>query len=454
VKPHHSFVTTVVALLLSSPAVAAPAPKVETFTLSNGLQVAFMRLDAAPVVAVQVWYHVGSKDEPRDRRGSAHMFEHIMFKGSTRVRAEDHSRFLNSVGGVVNAETQEDSTHYINLVPASYLDFTLQLESERMRNLLFRDDVIATERDVVKEEIRQQLNVPVTRGFWRFLASAYTKHPYAWTAAGKIDDLDATKPSELKKFYDTYYQPNNALIVVVGNSTLEQVKDAVTKQFGSIPAGPTPPRPSQASVEPEQTSMRREIAESSQLGLVIAGYKIPPAKHLDVYALQLASLIMGNGESSRLRARIKKIDATLKHAVGIDGGVQAQLREETGLWMMLGAYLNAADVDALEAAMFDEVARLVSSPPTANELRQAKNQIQASVVFSLENVTGMAEQIGHSWILTGDATAFMRDVNELEKVTAADIVRVTKQYLTNERATVLVMPPKGAVIQAAPAGGK
>jgi zinc protease len=454
VKPHHSFVTTVVALLLSSPAVAAPAPKVETFTLSNGLQVAFMRLDAAPVVAVQVWYHVGSKDEPRDRRGSAHMFEHIMFKGSTRVRAEDHARFLNSVGGVVNAETQEDSTHYINLVPASYLDFTLQLESERMRNLLFRDDVIATERDVVKEEIRQQLNVPVTRGFWRFLASAYTKHPYAWTAAGKIDDLDATKPSELKKFYDTYYQPNNALIVVVGNSTLEQVKDAVTKQFGSIPAGPTPPRPSQASVEPEQTSMRREIAESSQLGLVIAGYKIPPAKHLDVYALQLASLIMGNGESSRLRARIKKIDATLKHAVGIDGGVQAQLREETGLWMMLGAYLNAADVDALEAAMFDEVARLVSSPPTANELRQAKNQIQASVVFSLENVTGMAEQIGHSWILTGDATAFMRDVNELEKVTAADIVRVTKQYLTNERATVLVMPPKGAVIQAAPAGGK
>lgn len=429
-------------------------PKVETFALPNGLQVAFMRLDSAPVVAVQVWYHAGSKDEARDKRGSAHMFEHIMFKGTARVRPEDHARFLNSVGGTVNAATDEDATHYINLVPATYLDFTLELEAERMRNLLFRDSVIATEREVVKEEIRQQLNTPITRGFWRFLATAYTKHPYAWTAAGTITDLDNTKPADLKTFYDAYYQPNNALVVVVGNATLDEVKASVTKRFGSIAAGPTPPRPSLAAVEPEQTAKRREVAQASQLGLVIAGYKIPPAKHVDVYALQLASLIMGNGESSRLRARIKNPDAKLKRAIGIDGGVQAQLREEIGMWMMLGAYINPGDVDALEAAMFEEVTKLISSPPTADELRQAKNQIQASVTFSLENVTGMADQIGRSWILTGDAGAFMRDVAALEKVSAADVVRVTKQYLTPERATVLVIPPKTTVLDAAPAGAK
>ncbi len=432
----------------------AAQPKVETFALPNGLQVAFMRLDAAPVVAVQVWYHAGSKDEARDKRGSAHMFEHIMFKGTARVRPEDHARFINGVGGTVNATTDEDATHYINLVPATYLDFTLELEAERMRNLLFRDAVIATEREVVKEEIRQQLNTPITRGFWRFLATAYTKHPYAWTAAGTIADLDNTKPADLKTFYDAYYQPNNALVVVVGNATLDDVKASVTKRFGSIAAGPTPPRPSLAAVEPEQTAKRREVAQASQIGLVIAGYKIPPAKHVDVYALQLAALIMGNGESSRLRTRIKNPDPKLKRAFGIDGGVQAQLREETGMWMMLGAYINPADVEALEAAMFDEVAKLIRNPPTANELRQAKNQIQASVTFSLENVTGMAEQIGRSWILTGDAGAFMRDVAALEKVTAADVVRVTKQYLTTDRATVLVIPPKTAVLEAAPAGAK
>ncbi len=429
-------------------------PKVETFALPNGLQVAFMRLDSAPVVAVQVWYHAGSKDEARDKRGSAHMFEHIMFKGTARVRPEDHARFLNSVGGTVNAATDEDATHYINLVPATYLDFTLELEAERMRNLLFRDAVITTEREVVKEEIRQQLNTPITRGFWRFLATAYTKHPYAWTAAGTIADLDNTNPGDLKTFYDAYYQPNNALVVVVGNATLDEVKSSVTKRFGSIAAGPTPLRPSLAAVEPEQTAKRREVAQASQLGLVIAGYKIPPAKHVDVYALQLASLIMGNGESSRLRARIKNPDAKLKRAIGIDGGVQAQLREETGMWMMLGAYINPGDVDALEAAMFDEVTKLISNPPTADELRQAKNQIQASVTFSLENVTGMADQIGRSWILTGDAGAFLRDVAALEKVSAADVVRVTKQYLTPERATVLVIPPKTTVLDAAPAGAK
>lgn len=429
-------------------------PSVETFALPNGLQVAFMRLDSAPVVAVQIWYHAGSKDEARDRRGAAHMFEHIMFKGTTRVRPDDHARFLTSVGGTVNAATDEDATHYINLVPATYLDFTLELEAERMRNLVFRDAVITAEREVVKEEIRQQLNTPITRGFWRFLATAYTKHPYAWTAAGTIADLDNTKPADLKTFYDAYYQPNNALVVVVGNATLDAVKASVTKRFGSIAAGPPPPRPSRAAAEPEQTAKRREVAQASQLGLVVAGYKIPPAKHVDVYALQIAALIMGNGESSRLRARIKNPDAKLKRAIGIDGGVQAQLREETGMWMMLGAYINAGDVDALEAAMFEEVAKLISSPPTTNELRQAKNQIQASVTFSLENVTGMADQIGRSWILTGDAGAFMRDVAALEKVTAADVVRVTKQYLTTERATVLVIPPKTAVLDVAPTGAK
>src|SRR5690242_8758602 len=145
----------------------AHMPKVETFELSNGLKVAFLQVDSAPVVAVQIWYHAGSKDEPRDRRGSAHMFEHMMFKGTQHVRPEAHAQFLNGVGGYVNAQTDEDATHYIDTVPADYLDFAVELEAERMRNLMFRPDMIATEKEVVKEEIRQQENSPIAKGFLR-----------------------------------------------------------------------------------------------------------------------------------------------------------------------------------------------------------------------------------------------------------------------------------------------
>src|SRR3569623_2814854 len=197
-------VTAALALAMAAPA-SAGTPKIETVQLANGLKVAVMPIEGAPGVAVQVWYHAGSKDEPRDRRGSAHMFEHMMFKGTQHVRPEAHAQMLNGVGGYVNAAPDEDATHYIDTVPASYLDFTLHLEAERMRHLLFRPEMIATEKEVVKEAIRQRENSPIAKGFLKFLDVAYTKHPYAWTAGGTIKDLDATSPDDLKKFYDANY---------------------------------------------------------------------------------------------------------------------------------------------------------------------------------------------------------------------------------------------------------
>src|SRR5262245_7973198 len=176
-------VTAAVVLGFAAPAAAAPKgaiaqlPKVERFTLANGLQVAFLAIDTAPVVAVQVWYHAGAKDEPRDRRGSAHMFEHMMFKGSQHVRAEAHAQSISGIGGYVNAGTDEDATHYINTLPSDYLDYALRLEAERMHNLLFRKEMIDGEREVVKEEIREDENSPITKGFMRFLEIAFTKHP-------------------------------------------------------------------------------------------------------------------------------------------------------------------------------------------------------------------------------------------------------------------------------------
>jgi len=420
----------------------AHMPKVETFELSNGLKVAVLQVDSAPVVAVQVWYHAGSKDEPRDRRGSAHMFEHMMFKGTEHVRSEAHAQFLNGVGGYVNAQTDEDATHYIDTVPADYLDFAVQLEAERMRDLMFRPEMIATEKEVVKEEIRQQENSPVAKGYLRFLDIAYTKHPYAWTAAGTVKDLDATTPDDLKKFYDAYYQPNNAMLVVVGKTTVAQVKASAEKWFGKIPKGAEPPRPAATEQEPQQTSQRKAAVEPGQIGLTLIGWHIPAAKDKDVYPLQVASIILGAGDSSRIKVRLKG-DKT-HPAIALEGAMEALVREDPGMTIALGAYLDAKQEKPVEDAIFDEVKKLGDKGPASDELRKAKNQVQSGFVFSLEHAQGLADAIGRSWILTGDPTQFMRDVDEIEKVSAADVQRVVKQYMGADRATVVVIPPKGA----------
>ena len=428
------------------PPQATKPPGVEQATLANGLRIAVLRNDAAPVVAVQLWYRAGSKDEPRNRRGTAHMFEHIMFKGSKRVRADAHGQLVGALGGFAQAQTDEDATHYIDTLPAAYLDLAIQLEAERMRNLMFRPEAIAREREVMKDELRQQDGAPLAKGFLRFLEVAFTKHPYAWVAGGNAKDLDAIAPDDLKRFYDAYYQPNNALLVVVGKTTLDAVKAAAERHFGPIPKAPEPPRPSLGAAEPPQQARRREVVEPGALGLTFVGFHIPAAKDKDIYALQVASMVLGVGESSRLKSRLKSTDPKTnpKRPYALDGGVEAVVREEPGIWAALGVYRDAAQAEGVEAVILEEIGKLAAAGPTPDELRKAKNQVQSGFVFSLENAQGLAQAIGRSWILVGDPGAFMRDVDEIEKLTAADVMRAAKQYLAPDKATIVVIPPRRA----------
>jgi zinc protease len=417
-------------------------PAIEAFALPNGLQVAVLRNDTAPIISVQVWYHAGSKDEPRDRRGSAHMFEHMMFKGSAHVRSEAHAQSINSLGGYVNAATDEDATHFINTLPADQLDYAVQLEAERMRNLLFRKPMIDLEREVVKNEIRQQDAAPLAKGLSRCLSVAFLKHPYAWTASGNAKELDAATPDDLKKFYDTYYQPNNAMLVVVGKVTAADVKASAEKWFGPIAKAADPARPAAAAQEPEQTSKRREVVDADQVGLTLVGWHIPAARDKDALALQISSILLGAGETSRLKTRVKTPDAKSKRPIGVEAGMDTILREEPGIAIAFGAYLDPAQGDAIEAAIFEEVAKIAARGPNTDELRKAKNQMQSSFLFSIESVQGLGEAIGRSWIATGNPGSFVRDVDEIDKVSAADVQRVVKQYFVPDHATVLVIPPK------------
>ena len=443
-------ITIVAALAATMPVSAAPdlpkvvskLPALESFALPNGLQVAVLRSDAAPVVSVQVWYHAGSKDEPRDRRGSAHMFEHLMFKGTTHVPPDGHTLSINALGGFGNAATDEDATFYSDTLPASYLDYAVQLEADRMRNLLFRKPMIDAQREVLKDELHSQEASPFTQGVMRSLAVEFLRHPYAWTASGVGKDLDQLSADDLKKFYDAYYQPNNAILVVVGKVTAADVKASAEKWFGAIPKAGEPPRPAAAMQEAPQTTRRRAVVEPGQIGLTLIGWHLPPAKDKDIYPLQVASLLLGAGEQSRLKTRLKTPDPKTKRPLALEAGIDAIVREDPGVMIALGAYVDGTQGDAVEAAMFDEVGKLAAKPPGADELRRAKTQLQTGFIFSLDNAPGLAEAIGRSWILTGDATAFAREADEIEKVSAADVQRVVKQYLINDHATVVVIPPK------------
>jgi len=431
----------VLAVLLAAGAARAETdfarPDIKEWKLPNGLSVVYLGVHKAPVVAVQVWYHVGSKDEPRNLRGSAHMFEHMMFKGTTHVPPDRHLAMIQAIGGVGNAFTREDMTGYQNRVPRQYLDFALQLEAERMRGLLFRKEMIDTEREVVKEEKRQRIdNSPVGRAVERFRQMAFTLHPYGWSPAGFAEDLDRMRPADLKAFYDSYYQPNNAVVIVVGDTTEDETRASIEKWFAKIPAGGAPPRPSAVASEPKQVKTRRQVVDPSQVGIVIGGYKIPGAASADQFALAVLGNILSGGESSRLFQRIVR-----KDKVGVYAAGEANAFEELGLFFVVGIFLSPEQQQALEAALLDEVARLQKDPVGPEELAKAKNQLTAQFVFGLQGVEGLATQIGQSKLMRGDAKAWLGDYEAYQAVTADDVQRVAKQYLAPENLTMVVIPP-------------
>jgi len=429
--------------LLAAPAAAATdvvKPDLFEWRLDNGLDVVYLGVHKAPVVTVQVWYHVGSKDEQIGQRGSAHMFEHMMFKGTRFVRPEQHARMISSIGGKIDAFTREDCTAYVDTVPKGDLDFALRLEADRMRNLLIRKEIVDTEREVVKEERRLRIDgSPVARALERFRQIAYTKHPYQWLPAGTLEDLDHLKGSDLRHFYDTYYRPNNAVLVVVGDVDEADVRAAVQRWFGPLEKGPPPPRPAASAVEPPQTQTRKETVGASQIGLVIGGYHIPNAKSEDIFALQVLANILAGGDSARLPQRIVRKDQS-----GVFAGGQTLILEDPGLFIVYGIYLKPDQAQRVADALDDEVARLGREPVEDAELLKAKNELSAGFVFGLEGIEGLAAQIGNSKILTDDAGSWISDYAKYQAVTAADVQRVAKQYLVPTNQTVVTVPPGGA----------
>jgi zinc protease len=426
---------------VSPKAAAAVSPKldVSAWELANGMKVLFLPDHDAPIVTVQIFYHVGSKDEHVGVRGVAHMFEHMMFKGSQRVPPEDHARLLKEVGGQVNAFTTEDVTAYHDTVPPSYLGFAMELEAERMRHLKLFQATIDSERKVVEEEKRLRVdNNPIGKAIERFRMLAYKKHPYNWTAIGTIEDLEKITPEDCQKFYDTYYQPNNATMIVVGDVAEADVRKLAEQHFGPIPRAPTPPRPHVE--EPAQTAERKETLEIEvQLPVLVEGFHIPRAADPDLPALEVLATIMSAGQSSRLHQRLVRHDH-----LAIAAGGFAEAMEDPGLFILYAAYLPDRDPAKVRQALADEVARVRDQAVTPAELEKARDQLAAAFIFGLQTVDGVARELGIHQYVHGDWREFAKGASRYLTITAADLTRVARKYLVDTNLVSVNIQPAPA----------
>ncbi len=433
--PRFLAAAAVIALSLTAGAVLADGLKIEIkeWTLPNGMKVLFSPMRKVPVVTVQVWYHAGSKDEKVGIRGIAHMFEHMMFKGSKHVSPENHARMLSAVGGSVNAFTTDDVTAYHNTLPRQYMEFAMKLEAERMRALHLTDSTIKSEREVVKEEKRARMeNSPIGRALEAIHDMAFTAHPYAWTPAGVIKDLDAIDRAACQKFYDIYYVPNNATLVVVGDVDEATVKAAAARQFGGIKKGAAPPRPT--AVEPPQTKLRDKNADwPSQLAVVLGAYHIPHANHADIPPLKVMSTILSAGQSSRMyQALVRKGKLALAA-----GGFTREMEQPGLLYIYAVGLPGTHDLKKMQAALLAEVEKIAKGGVTKAELAKARNQISTGRLKGLRTVNGLASAVGMSTYVRGDPRAFLKDVALLDKVTSADIKRVAAAYLKRSNLSLL-----------------
>ncbi|OYY66053.1 pitrilysin family protein [Sphingomonas sp. 28-62-11] len=423
-------------------------------TLANGLRVYAIRDTGTATVSVQVWYDVGSKDDPKGKSGFAHMFEHLMFKATRNLVPEQFDRLTEDVGGFNNASTNDDYTNYYQTVPANHLQRLLFAEADRMATLVVEPTTFASERDVVKEELRLRvLAQPYGKLFSLYFPEiSYTTHPYARPGIGSIADLEAASIDDVRAFHATYYRPDNAVLVVAGNFDPKQLDAWIDQYFAGIKK-PDRPIPRVTVTEPERTAAitRTVYEDNTPLPAIIMSYPIPADRHPDSAPLAVLNAILSAGESSRLYESLVYRDQTAQAA-----GTFLDSKQSTGAFAVYAILAGGKTVEAGEAGLKAEIARIRDKPVSAAELTEAKNQLLTGAISQRETADGKASAIASAVIIDGDPRAADRQLTALAAVTAADVQRVARRYLAENRsATVRYLPatpggPKGDAIDVAP----
>ena len=431
------WLTLVTGASAQTTAPAAGTLAVAEATLDNGLRVLVQEDPRNPIVTVQLFYRVGSRDERPGATGLAHFLEHMMFKGTPTHGRGELARLIEQNGGRDNAFTSQDLTGYYTNIAADRLDLVLGLEADRMRNLLLDAAEIDSERKVVMEERRMRSEDDPDGLVYEAMNSlAFKAHPYRWPIIGWMSDIARINPAELRAFYDTYYVPNNAILVIAGDVRPAAALALARRHFGGIPRGAPPP--SVTAVEPPQIDERRLLVrkEGAQLPIVNIAWHVPNHRAADAPALELLSTLLSSGRSSRLYRRL----AYEKRMVLGAGGDYSYFSLDPSLFWFYAAPLPGQTPEAVEQALLAEIERLKQEPVPDEELTRARNQIEASFiwrqdsVFSRASVLGRFEMLG-SWRLLEDY------LPRLRAVTPADLQRVARTYFALDRKSVSTLLP-------------
>ncbi|MBL8995784.1 MAG: insulinase family protein [Gemmatimonadetes bacterium] len=446
----HGMVSGALALLaapgLTPLAAQEPSPvRVESFTLPNGLRVHMVEDHTAQVVAVNVWYDVGSRNERAGRTGFAHLFEHMMFQGSANVQKAEHGQLIERAGGSLNGSTQPDRTNYYNEVPSNRLNLALWLEADRMRSLAITAENLKNQQEAVKEERRLRFdNQPYFAAFVDSLPTMFDRErcfAYSHSIIGSMDDLNAATVEDVKAFFDLYYAPNNAILVITGDFRPATARQLVRDYFGGIPAGkPVPAVTCAAQAATGSEVVKRIPDRNANLPAVLTAYRAVPPSHADYPALELLSTILGAGESSRLnRALVReaKVAVAAQALFNPFGPMRG-----AGVFGALVIANQGVDVDTLHRSLLREM-RTAAEGITAEELTKAKNSWRSGTIFGRQTAIALSEAVHYAAMFLGSPEAINADAARYEAVTVADLRRVAATYVRPENSLTLLIVPEG-----------
>jgi predicted Zn-dependent peptidase len=417
-------------------------PKLQytTSTLENGLRVVLHEDHSTPIIHAELWYHVGSKNEKPGRTGFAHLFEHMMFKGSKNVEPEGHPSWISSVGGQSNATTNEDATIYWQTFPAQYLPLVLWLEADRMATLRIDEAVFRNEREVVKEERRMRVdNQPYGRLNEIIYDQAFTVHPYKHPTIGSMEDLEAASIDDVRDFFRTYYVPNNATLVLAGDFDSKEALKLVEQYLGRVPKS-TRPVPRDIPEEPAKAKERRvRLEEDWPLPAVVVAHHITFDGHPDSYPLHVASKVLSDGQSSRI---YRQLVYEKQLALAAFGG--GNIIEDPNLFFAVAIVQPGKTPEQVADALIAELEKLRKEAISPAELQQAKNQFARDYIFSRESNRDKAHTLAHAAVIHDDITTADGEFDIFMNITQADVQRVAQKYFTPENRLVVTIMPKGS----------
>jgi zinc protease len=407
---------------------------IKEWRLENGLQVLILEDHAVPLVTVQVWYRVGSRNERPGITGISHFLEHMMFKGTPKYGPGLYTQLIQRYGGTQNAFTSYDVTAYYSVLPSSRLELTLDLEADRMAHLLLDPQEIKAEREVVKEERRLRENSPTGPMYEVLNALAYKAHPYQWPTIGWMSDIESITREELEAHYKTYYVPNNATVIIVGDVDINQTMAAVRRYFEPIPQGPPPP-PVRPPEPPQLGEHRAEIPRPTALAALSIAYHIPSFDHADALPLEVLGQILSQGQSSRLYR-----DLVYQRQIATSISANAEFRIDPGLFIIVSMVQAGKSPAEVEAAIYEQIEQVTAESIADRELEKAINQALSGFVFRQDSIQQQAFTIGSFHILQS-YKVINEYIERLRGVTKQDVARVARSYLTKTNRTVVTIVP-------------